>query len=420
MLMRRSGLWHNPDFFKLWAGESISLLGSQVTLVALPLLAALTLGASPIEMAVLSAAATVPIWVLNLPAGAWVDRARRRPIMLGANIGRALLLGSIPLAALLGRLSMGHLYLVAFLTGALAVFFNLAYQAYLPSLVGRGELVEGNARLEVSNSVAQVAGPAAAGMLVSLFTAPLAIALDALSFAVSAACVVLIRRKEPEPTAAGSRNVLREVWEGLRFVAGHPVLRTLTGVTAVGNIFSGALFALHILFMARVLGLSPATIGLVLSMAGPGALAGALLVGRIARPLGVGRTLVCGQILFTAGDFLLALAGGPRPLAVTMLALSQVLIGLGSPIYNVTAISLRQSLTPGRLLGRVTASARLAAVGTLPLGALLGGVVGETIGLRPVLLVAALGMLAPLAWLALSPVYGLTERSATAEPSGAV
>jgi MFS family permease len=418
--MRRSGLWRNPDFLKLWAGESVSLLGSQVTLVALPLLAALTLGASPLGMAALSAAATIPVWVLNLPAGAWVDRARRRPIMLGANVGRALLLGSIPLAALLGRLGMGQLYLVAFLTGALAVFFNLAYQAYLPSLVGRGELVEGNAKLEVSNSVAQVAGPAAAGMLVSLLTAPLAIALDALSFAVSAACVALIRRPEPEPAAGGSRNVPREVWEGLRFVVRHSVLRTLTGVTALGNVFSGALFALHILFMARVLGLSPGAIGVVLSMAGPGALAGALLVGRLARPLSVGRTLICGQILFTAGDFLLALAGGPRPLAVAMLALSQALIGLGSPIYNVTAISLRQSLTPDRLLGRVTASARLVAVGTLPLGALLGGALGQTMGLRPALLAAALGMLVPLTWLALSPVYELAERPAPGKPSGAV
>lgn len=410
MRVRRAGLWRNADFLKLWAGESISVFGSQLTTLALPLLAAVTLGASPGAMGLLAAASTAPILLLGLPAGVWVDRRRRRPLLLAADSGRAVLLAAIPLAALLGRLDLPLLYGVAFLAGALTVVFDVAYQAYLPALVTRAHLVEGNGKLEVSRSLAQVAGPAAAGALVALLTAPLTIALDALSFVASAACLALIRRPEAAPaTARQRRNLGREIAEGLRFVAGHRLLRTLVGVNALGNLCGGALFAQQILFMVRTLGLPPAGIGAILAVAGPSGLLGALVVAPATRRLGVGRTLLAGTVLFTAGDFALAFAGGSRLSTVALLVLAQALIGVGSPLYNITAISLRQALTPDRLLGRVTASARLVSVGTLPLGALLGGALSERFGVRATLVVAAVGMLLPLVWLVRSPVGALRE-----------
>lgn len=405
MRSRDAGLRRNPEFLKLWAGESVSLLGSQVTALALPLVAAVALRATPVEMGVLAAADTAPILALGLVAGAWSDRRRRRPLLLAANAGRAALLATIPLAALLGRLALPQLYAVAFLVGALGVVFDTTYQAYLPALVARDALVAGNARLEVSRSVAQVVGPAAAGALVALVTAPLAIALDAGSFVVAAVSVALIRRPEPAPAAGEKRLGLgREIVAGLRYIAMHRLLRALTAATGLANLASGAIFALLILYLARDLALPPAVIGALLTVGGPAALLGALSVDRIAGRLDVGRTLVVGSLVFTAGDFALALAGGPRGATVAVLALAQALIGFGSPVYNVTAISLRQSLTPDALLGRVTASARVVTVGALPLGALLGGALGARLGLRPTLLVAACWALLLPAWLALSPV----------------
>lgn len=403
-------LWHHPDFLKLWAGETISLLGSQITYVALPLVAAVTLEASPLEMGLLSAMGTLPILLLSLPAGAWIDRRRRRPILLLSNLGRTLLLAIIPVAAWIDRLDLPLLYVVVLLTGALGVLFDIAYQAFLPSLVRRDALLEGNSKLEISRSIAQVAGPSAGGLLVTLLSAPVAVAFDALSFMASALCIALIRRREPILERSERRQVWRDIGEGLRFVVRDPLLRTIVIVTGLGNLAGGAIFALHILFMTQTLALAPVTIGALLALSGPSALLGALLLGRVARPLGVGRTLVVGSLLFTVGDFCLALAGGPLLLTVALLALSQILIGVGSTLYNVTVISLRQTITPDHLLGRVVAGARMVAVGTQPLGALLGGVFGNLLGVRAALLAGACGMLLPLVWLLLSPLSTLREQ----------
>lgn len=409
MLKRRQGLWRNTDFLKLWAGETISLFGSQITQLALPLVAVATLNASPFQMGMLSAAGTVPILLLSLLVGTWVDRQRRRHLLLLTDLGRALVLSSIPVAAMLNTLTMPVLYSVALLVGALSVVFDTAYQAYLPSLVQRDELVEGNGKFAISTSVAQVAGPATAGLLVTLFSAPRAIVLDAVSFVVSAICVLRIRRPEPPHVQHEHHPFLQDVRIGLQFVVQHPLLRTLVLATGLSNIASGAIFALQIVFMTRTLALSPITIGAILAVSGPSALLGALVVSKIVRPLGIGRTIVCGSALFTVGDVCLALAAGPPLLRVALLVLAQALIGVGSPLYNVTVISLRQTLTPDRLLGRVTASARMVAVGTLPLGALLGGTLGDRVGLRPTLLIAALWMLVPLGILARSAVGVLHE-----------
>jgi MFS family permease len=412
--MRWGKLWRHPDFLKLWAGETISLLGSQVTYVALPLIAAVTLDASPLEMGLLSAMGTLPILLLSLPAGAWLDRRRRRPILLLTNLGRTLLLAIIPVAAWLDLLTMPLLYLVVLLIGVLSVLFDIAYQAFLPSLVQRQALLEGNSKLEISRSIAQVAGPSAGGLLVTLLSAPFAVALDALSFVVSAICIALIRQPEPlQSQGSQRRQIWRDIREGLAFVVRQPMLRSIVLVTGLGNLAGGGIFALHILLMTETLKLSPMMIGALLSLGGPSALLGALAVGRVAQPLGVGRTIVVGSLLFTIGDFCLALAAGPYWLTLALLALSQLLIGVGSTLYNVTVISLRQAITPDHLLGRVVASARMVAVGTQPVGALIGGVLGNAIGLRAAIFAGACGMLLPLVWLLFTPVSTLREQPAS-------
>ena len=417
MPLPQGPLWRNTAFLTFWGGETISLLGSQISALALPLAAVVTLHATPLDMGLLSAAETCPLLVLSLPAGVWIDRLPRRAILFWTNAGRALLLATIPLAALLGRLGLPQLYVVALLTGSLSVFFGIAYQAYVPALVTREHVAEANARLEVSDSLAQVAGPATGGALVTLFTAPLAIVFDALSFVAAAISLALIRLAEPpRADVAARRSIRHDLAEGLRFVIHHPILRVLAGITGLSNLFGGMLFAQQILFMQRTLGLSPAIIGALLAVAGPAALLGALLTGRLVARLGIGRTMLLGTTVFTAGDFFLALAGGPPLLATAMLAMSQALIGAGSPINNVPLVSLRQTLTPDHLLGRVVAGTRIVALGTLPLGALAGGLLGARFGLRPMLLVAALGMLLPYLWLLLSPILTIREQPAVPEP----
>src|SRR6266571_4222971 len=268
------GLWRHPDFVRLWAGQTISQFGTQISQLAIPLTAALVLNASPFEMGLLGAFEFAPFLLLSLFAGVWVDRTARRPVLIVADVGRALLLGSIPAAAFLGILHIEQLYVVGLLTGVLTVFFDVAYQSYLPVLVSREHLVEGNSKLEVSNSVAQIAGPGVAGALVQLITAPLAVLVDALSFIASVISLLLIHAPEPAPErhAGSSSSMWSELREGLGVVLDNPLLRSIAGCTGTSNLFGNALQALFVLYLTRDLGLPPAVIGLIYAVAGPGAL----------------------------------------------------------------------------------------------------------------------------------------------------
>jgi len=409
----RGGLRHHPDFLKLWVGETISLLGSQVTLLALPLTAILTLHANAAQMGYLTAAETAPSLLVGLVAGAWIDRLRRRPIMIGVNLGRFALLLSIPLLAVSGRLSMHVLYPIAFLVGTLMVWFNVAYQAFFPSLVGREHLIEGNTRLEVSASGAQIAGPGLAGLLVGLVTAPLAIAADAASFLASALCLVAIRTPEPSPIArepAGS--VWRDVVEGLRAVLGNPVLRAIAGGTGTLNFFGAAADALVVLYLSRQLGLGPVLLGVIFAAGNVGFLAGALLSGWLPGRIGLGPTIVWSLPIGGFGALLVPLAGGPLLPVVGLLVLGRVLVGFGGAIYNVHQVSLRQRITPDRLQGRMNASMWVLVWGTLPLGGLLGGALGGTLGLRATLALLAVGQMLAVLWVWRSPVRRLREHPA--------
>lgn len=424
--MRLTGLWRSADFIKLWAGQTISQLGSRITRDGLPLAAVLVLEATPSQMGLLAALGSAPVLVLGLVAGVWVDRLRRRPILIVADLGRAALLATIPLAAVMGVLTIEQLYLVAALAGVLTLFFDVAYQSYLPSLVERENILEGNTKLALSDSVAEFAGPTLAGLLVQVLTAPIAILFDALSFLVSAASVALIRKAEgsaPRDQATSAQTAPEaessldprppsfqsEALEGLRVVLRQPVLRALAGTSSTHSFFGSFLAGLYGLYVIRVLGLGPAALGAIIAVGGVGNLLGALLAARLVRRAGLGATLIGASIANGLIGFLLPLAGGP-PLAVAAFLVAGQLFGdMAQTIFDIHAVSLRQAITPDRLLGRTNASMQLLEAGLGPIGALVGGVLGQIAGVREAIFISALGRLLAFLWLVPLPVRGLDD-----------
>jgi len=411
-----SPIWRNPDFVKFWVGETVSLFGSAVTALALPLTAVVVLKATPSQMGVLAAAGYVPFLLVGLLAGVWVDRFRRRPILLSADIAKAILLGSIPVAAFAGRLAMGHVLIVSFLTGTVSVIDAVAYQAFMPSLLRRENLVEGNSKLEVSNSVASIAGPSMAGFLVQLVTAPIAIAIDAASFVVSAVFLVFIRTTEPPPIPQDQRrNTFRQIGEGLRAVVRHPLIASVMWCGTMHNFFARMIDALYVLYLTNELHLGPTLLGIVLALGGPGALLGSLATARVTKRFGVGPTIVWMQILTGVSRLLIPLAIGSLPLVLALLMLGEFLWGIARPIFNITQVSLRQAVTPDRLQGRVNASIRFVMWGVTPFGALLGGVLGELIGVRSTMLIASIGVFTATLWVFFSPIRQLREQPVAVE-----
>jgi MFS family permease len=363
-------------------------------------------------MGLLGAFEFAPFLLLSLLAGVWVDRLRRRPILIVGDIGRTVLLATIPLAATLHVLTMEQLYVVALLTGVLTVFFDVAYQSYLPVLVSREHLVEGNSKLEVSRSVAQIVGPGIAGALVQLVTAPIAIVLDAMSYVASVISLLFIKVAEPEPVHAKDQAIWAELREGLSVVLGNPLLRSIAGCTATSNLFGNAMQAVYVLYITRELGLQPAVIGLIFAVSGPGALLGSLLAGPIAQGFGLGRTIVGSILIGALANLLVPLAGGPPFVAAGMLMVAAFFAGVSNPLYNINQVSLRQAITPDHLQGRMNASMRFIVWGTIPIGALLGGGLGQVFGLWPTIVAMVLAeLLAPL-WVLFSPVRRLKEQPA--------
>jgi MFS family permease len=403
-----SGLWRHPDFLKLWAGETISLLGSQVTLLAMPLVAVLALNATPFQMGILGMVQYIPWLLVGLVAGAWVDRMRRRPVMVAADLGRAVLLGFIPFAALAGILRMEYLYGIAFLVGVLNVFFDVAYTAFLPGMIPREKLLEGNSKLSVSASIAEIAGPGMAGGLVQWLTAPLAIAADAFSFLVSAVSLAWIGAPEDEISpAGGTRKLLKEIREGLRLVFSNPVLRAFAGASVTCNFFVDVHLAVFVLYAMRELKISPITLGAVYAVGSLGGLIGSIFADRLATGVGLGRAILGSQILITLAVLAIPLSGGQAGIAVPVIAAAEAVWGFSAVVYVVNTVSLRQVITPDRLQGRATASLRFVTWGVAPLGFLLGGFLGEQIGLRATLLVSVCGPILSILCLVFSPVPGL-------------
>lgn len=414
---QRSLLRH-PDFVKLWAAETISQFGTQVSLLAVPLVAIVLLEATPFEVGLLGTVEFLPFILFSLPAGAWVDRLRRRPLLIVGDLGRALSLASIPIAYELGVLTIWQLYLVGFVNGILTVFFDVAYQAYLPSLVDRDQIVEGNSKLEISRSAAQIGGPGLGGLLIGLLTAPVAVVIDALSYLGSALFVWRIRRPEPAPSTAVEGDPPRpsmraEVAEGIRYVLGQPLLRSIAACTALSNLFGTVGFAVYLVFLVRIIGLSAEQIGLVASLGNVSTLVGAVTAAAVARRLGVGPTIIASAILFGPGLVLVALAPA-GPAAIPLLVAAGLLFGLSTIVYNINQVSLRQAITPTRLQGRMNATMRFIVWGTIPLGQIAGGALGTVVGLRETIWIGAIGSLFAFLPLLAGPLRRLREVPAPA------
>jgi MFS family permease len=410
----RGGLWRHPDFLKLWSAETISQFGTQVSNLAIPLVAIIVLDATAFEVAALGTVLFLPFILFTLPAGVWVDRARRKPILVAGDLGRAALLATIPLAYLADALTLWQLYAVGFLVGVCTVFFDVAYQSYLPSLVQRDQLVEGNSKLEISRSASQIAGPGFGGGLVQLLTAPYAVLVDAASFLGSGLFILRIRKQEEPLAATQPKGVRPSLWtdtkEGLRFVLGNPYLRAQAGCTGTSNFFFSLGFATILVYFVRVLGLSPGAIGIILSVGSVGALVAAFTVTRISSRVGVGRTAIAAS--FMEGPAVLLVVLAPVESPIPFLLAAQVLISFAIVAYNVMVVSFRQALCPERMQGRMNSVMRFIVWGTIPLGNLAGGAIATAYGLREAIVVGAIGGGLAFLWLLLSPMRHVHEMPA--------
>ncbi|MEV4507330.1 MFS transporter [Dactylosporangium sp. NPDC049525] len=403
----RLGLLRDHDFRLLFTADTISQVGTQVTLLALPLVAVLTLDATALEVGVLAACETAAFLLVGLPAGALVDRLRRRGTMIVADVLRAALLASVPLAWWMDQLRMPQLYVVGLLCGVCTVFFDVAYQSYLPFLVGKEHLVEGNARLEMVRSTSQIGGPTVAGGLVKLLGGPWAIATDAASYLVSALALWRIRKIEDRPVRKADAHLGREIMEGLRFVLGNRLLRAISMCTGTGNFFGSIFNVMLIIYLARDLALSPSLIGVFFSVTGLGALAGAFLVGPFVRWFGQGPAMWISMLGASLGGLLVPFAQADWRLWLA--AFGMILFGVGVVVYNVTQVSFRQQITPDALLGRMNATMRFIVWGTMPIGGLVGGLLGAAIGVHPTIWLACAGELLSVVPLVLSPLRKLRE-----------
>jgi MFS family permease len=412
------GLWRHRDFRSLWGAETISQFGSQVTFLALPLVAILVLDESTFRVALLTSVEFLPFLLFTLPAGVWVDRLRRRPILILSDCGRAFALVTIPIAHWFGVLTIWQLYAVAFVHGVGTVFFDVSYQSYLPALVGRDQIVEGNSKLEVSRAAANIGGPGIAGGLVAVLTAPIAILVDAISFLLSALLLGVIKTAEEAPPREERSSLKVELGEGLRYVLTHRYQRGMVASVALANFFGQIVFSILLVYAVRELGLSAGTIGVVLAVGNLGTLAAALTARRFSDRFGVGRTIVVAALLFAPGSLLIALA--PKHLAIPFITASMLIIGFGGILYNVTAISLIQAITPDRMLGRANASRRFVVWGVIPFGGLAGGALGSAIGLRETMVIGALGGVLAVVPLLLSPVRSVGRMSELEDQSSSI
>jgi MFS family permease len=390
------------------------VLGSQVTLIAVPYIALTMLHASVFQVSLLAAVEMLPFLLLTLPAGAWLDRVRRRPVLIAADFGRAVVLLSIPVAYVAGAMSIWQLFIVAFVTGTFSAFFDVADQSFLPALIDREDLVEGNGRLQVSYSAAQIGGPTLAGNLIQIVAAPLAIVADALSFFISGGLIGLIRKREDKPDrmldAAGRPTSLRaEISSGLRYVLGNRYLRSIAGCTGTSNLFGAALFGVFPVLIWRELNLSPAFFGTVIGLASFGFLAGAALSGRLPRRFGLGPTIIVSAALSSPAFLLLTLTPARLEWAAVTLFAGWSVLGFTQVVYNVAQISLRQSITPLAMQSRMNATMRFIVWGTIPIGSLMGGLLATLLPVRLALVIVALGSFASVPWVLFSPLRSLRE-----------
>lgn len=406
----RASLWRHRDFLLLWSGQTVSETGSAVTQLALPLTAVAALNATTFQVGLLNTATTLAFAVIALPAGALVDRMAKRGLMIACNVARLLIIASVPVAWAAGVLTLAQLYAVAITAGVCTVFFDVSYQSLVPALVGPEHLMDANGKIGASQAFAQLAGPGLGGGLVGAFGAPGAMTADALSYLVSVASLLGIRGREPRqrPAGARERGALRaEIAEGLRFVIGNPILRKIVACTGTANLFNSIAGAVEIIFLIRVLHVHPAYTGLLFSISALGGVAGGILSGRLAKWVGSARIIWFSMLVLSVPTFLPALAQPGWSVVLFPIGFSFMLFA--GVVYNVAQVSYRQSICPPRLMGRMNAAVRWIVWGTLPLGGVIGGALGTTIGIRPTLWIGFAGSWAAGLWVYFSPLRRMRD-----------
>jgi predicted MFS family arabinose efflux permease len=397
-------LRRQPEFLKLWSAQSISQIGDQITYLALPLVAVLTLDASAAQMGLLTAAELLPALLFSLMAGVWIERSqRRRHLMIVADVARAALLASVPLAAAFDVLTFPQLYVVGFAAGTFAVIFDVSWSTLFIAVVPRRDVVEANSKLNLSRAVSFVTGPSLAGFLVQLLTGPMTLLLDAFSFLGSALFLGRIRAQEP-PVERDGNGVLRSILDGFRFVLGDEVIRPELLCAATVNLFNYVFHAIFILYATKELGVSPGTLGVALGVGAVGGILGALVAPKLERTVGLGRSVVIGSVLFPAPLILVPIASGSELQLGLMLGAAEFFSAVGVMIFDVTAASMHFMRTPDRIRARMSATFKFVNYGIRPIGALLGGGLGTAIGLQTTLWIGVVGALAGVIWLLFSPI----------------
>lgn len=412
MLRQWSVLARYPDFLKLFTGSTISLFGSSITTVALPLTAVVVLNASPLEMGLLGAAGFLPYLLIGLPAGVWIDRMRYRTVLIAADVSRAVLLGAVPVLAVLDALQMWQLYVIALLAGVGSLFDSLVSTSFTPSLVDRAHLLQANSALTQSNAIISTTGSAAGGALVQLLTAPIAIVVDAFSFLFSAVWKAFIRTAGPSHEPARQQPLWPALVEGFRAIAGQPILRPLLLSATIGALAGQVQAVILVLFLARELGLPPSLVGVAIAVSGAASIVGALLAAPVTERLGHGQAYITGGLIASLAGFVLAAAAGPVFVVVAVVVVSQVLRGGGPPLYSVNQVTLRQALAAPEMLSRVNATWRFLVFGTQPIGAVVGGALAGAAGLRTAMVVSSIGMVLSVAVAAWSPLRSLKTLTA--------
>ncbi len=402
-------LLRQPEFLKLWAGHSISQLGDQVTLLALPLAAVLTLDASAAQMGFLVAAELLPHLFFSLLAGVWIERSRRkRHLMILADVGRALLLASVPIAYAFDVLSFEQLYAVAFGVGTFAVMFDVSWPTLFTSVVPRRDFLDANSKMSLSRSVSFVTGPSAAGFLVQVLTAPVTLLVDAFSYLGSALFLSRLRSQEP-PVEHDGNGVLRSLREGMQFVLRDDLIRADLGCAATINLFNFVFHAIFVLYATKELGVAPGTLGIALGAGAVGGILGALVAPRLERAIGIGRSVMLGSVLFPAPLILVPIASGTELQLGLILAAAEFFSSVGVMIFDVSAASMTFLRTPDRIRARTAGTFRFVNYGIRPIGALLGGALGTVLGLQAALWIGVVGALAGVIWLLFSPIPQLRE-----------
>ncbi|QKG84619.1 MFS transporter [Kroppenstedtia pulmonis] len=410
MKMKLKGLWLHRDFRNLWFGQTIAMFGSHITLLAFPLLAALYLDATPFQMGVLYAVEFLPVIVIGLHAGVWVDMKPKRPMLITVDILRALFIFMIPVAMYFDFLRIELLYVVVFLIGVNTVFSDIGQLSYLPFIIKKEELIEGNSKMEFSSSSASIVGQSLGGALIQAFTAPMAVIITACTFLSSALFLTRIKKKEPpiQKVDKKEEKILGQIAEGLKFVTKNKVIRGLTISAMIFNFFTVLMEPIFILYVSRGLGLPPVYIGLIFAMSGVGALLGAFIAETMTKKLGIGPCIVISLIIAGIATLMIPLATLlPMYLSIALLIFVQIVDSSMVIVHNINQRSLRVSITPDNLMGRMNASIRFCIMGTVPLGALIGGALGSWIGTLETLIVGALGILLAAIYLAMSSIRSI-------------